>query len=323
MIARRACTPLLALALAAGACESTTDPDDLVALRPGSGGVFTDSSAIGDWDVVHLDLRFGYKLKNIALIRICLGPKFNHRCIKKIKLADDMLVGADDEATYSGDDLLGSRWDFAFTTDKQESTASLRLVGRDLVDTPGGALELVDFRIDRATVSGPLKDSLPPGTGPIPLCAPDPARDWSTHASLLGDLVYDTDGRFVARPDTLRISCTSGAIGRATTLGYRPDQLGLDGFTALVRALIADYCGTGESHAKQDDAFALADVWKIDDAIDPQREARWGSDGALCLHRPRDPQLDADAVREACGIPKCDAGPLGGAGEFALTSLPK
>jgi hypothetical protein len=324
MIARRACTPLLALTLAASACESTADTDDIVALRPGGGGgILTDTSAIGDWTLTHLDRRTSIDFKGTVLIRICLSPKFFHRCIKAIKIVDGLLVGEDEQGTYSGDDLLGSRWDLAFDTGALDSAASVRLVGREVVAVPGGgALELVDFRTDRATVTGPLANTLPPGTGPIPLCAPDPARGWTTHAALLRDVVYDTDGRFVARPDTLRISCTSGAIGRATTLGYHPEELGLDGFTALVRALIADYCGTGESQAAPADAFALADVWKIHGASAPLREARWGSEGALCLDQPRDPQLDADAVRDACGIPKCDGGPLGSAGELALTSLP-
>lgn len=323
MNARRAHMPLLALALAAG-CETTAGTDDLVTLRPGgSGQIFTDSSAIGDWAVVHLDRRFGFMIKGSVIERICLGPKFALRCLESIKLVDGVLVGEDDEGSYSGADLLGSRWDLRFATDGSDSTASVRLVGREVVGVPGGgALELVDFRTDRASVTGPLKDTLPPGTGPIPLCAPDPARGWTTNAALLRDVVYDGDGDFVARPDTVRIACTSGAIGRATTLGYRPEQLGLDGFTAVVRALIADYCGTGESHATPGDAFALADVWKIQGAGAPVREARWGSEGALCLDQPRDPQLDADAIRDACGLPKCDPGPLGGAGELALTSLP-
>lgn len=333
---RRACTPLLALALAAGGCDAVSDDADIddvdIAFRPGSGGILLDSASLGWFRFSELDSGFHHhSLRGVVLVRVCLAKKFLARCLAKIKLVDGKLVGSDDQGSYTGLDLVGSRWDLEFDTPDPvtgegdglpDSTASLRLVGRSVVPVAGGGtLELIDLRTDRATVTGPLKATLPAGNEPVPLCAPDPARGGATEAALLGDTSVDHDGSFSARPDTLHIACTSAAIGRARTLGYRPEALGLDAFEGLTRAFRADYCGTGESHATPGNGFAIADVWGIQSTTEPLHEARWSSAGALCLDHARNPTVDAAAIRGACGIPMCDSGPLGSDGEVAMTSL--
>ena len=79
--------------------------------------------------------------------------------------------------------------------------------------------------------------------------------------------------------------------------------------------------GTGAPPVAPGGAVALADVWGIQTTSAPLIEARWSSGGALCLDHVRDPNTDAAAVRDLCGIPTCSAGGLGSAGELALSSL--
>ncbi|MCA9635737.1 MAG: hypothetical protein KC420_06865, partial [Myxococcales bacterium] len=93
-------------------------------------------------------------------------------------------------------------------------------------------------------------------------------------------------------------------------------------FEAALRAVRADYCGDGESHAGSDAQALLADVWGIRGAFGSVPEARWSDGGALCLSHARDDDADAAAIRQACGIPTCGPGPLGSQGELLVSSLP-
>jgi len=324
---RRARLPLLALVLVAAACEVSVEAGDAdIALRPGGsggGGVLYDGTRIGGWSASEFVLHHYHR--GIRLRRVCLGKKFNERCLQTIGSVAGVLVGSDAQGTYSGLALVDSRWDLDFDAQGDgvaDSTASLKLAGRSVVAVPGGTLELIDLQIDRTSVTGALQGSLPPGTGPLPLCTPDPARGGATAAAVLGDVSFDpADASFSAHAGALHIACTSAAIGRATTLGYRPEAQGLDGFEAMVRALVGDYCGTGDPPVAPGGAVALADVWGIQTASAPLVEARWSSGGALCLDHVRDPNIDAAEVRDLCGIPTCSAGGLGSAGELALSSL--
>ncbi len=341
MITRlRADLSVLTLALAAAACDPIDgDPIDgdedagEIAFRPGNGGIVYDSAFIGGHDFSELDLR-RFPYRGTRLRAVCLRPALLSRCLTRLTVINGLLVGKDDNGTYTGGDLVDSRWTFDFdTTDPEtgkgdgvlDSSATVRLTSRSMVQVPGGgALELVDLRVDRASVTGPLKSRLPAGSEPLPVCAPDPSRGGATQAALLGDVSVDSDDRsFSPRSDTLHIACTSAAIGHGTVLGYRPEGIGLDGFAGMIRAVAGDYCGTGESFAAPADPVALADVWAIQGTLAPVREARWSSAGALCLDNARHPGVDAAAIRGACGIPKCSNGPLGAAGEVAVSSLPQ
>ena len=323
---RRTRLPLLALVLAAACGPDIETGDADIALRPGGsggGGVLYDGAHIGGWSANEFVLHHYHR--GIRLRRVCLGKKFNERCLQALGSVAGVLVGSDAQGTYSGLDLVDSRWDLDFDAQGDgvaDSTASLKLAGRSVVAVPGGTLELIDLQIDRTSVTGALQGSLPPGTGPLPLCTPDPARGGATAAAVLGDVSFDpADASFSAHAGALHIACTSAAIGRATTLGYRPEAQGLDGFEAMVRALVGDYCGTGDPPVAPGGAVALADVWGIQTASAPLVEARWSSGGALCLDHVRDPNIDAAEVRDLCGIPTCSAGGLGSAGELALSSL--
>ena len=325
----RAPIATLALALAATACDpaEANEVSPEIGFRPGSGGILYDSAFIGH-DISEFDLR-PTPYRRVLLHKICLRPSLFSRCLTEVKVINGLLVGKDESRTYTGSDLVDSRWTFDLDTGAgdgvMDSSVTLMLTSRNVVPVPGGrSLELVDLRVDRASVTGPLKGMLPPGSEPLPVCAPDPARGGATQAALLGDVSVDPDDRsFSARADTLHIACTSAAIGRGTMLGYRPEVIGLEGFEGMIRAVAGDYCGTGESFAAPNDPVAFTDVWGIQSASAPVREARWSSAGALCLNKVRHPGVDPATVRDICGIPQCTNGPLGAAGEVAVSTLPQ
>lgn len=335
MIPRRVSSSIfgLALALAAGAC----DPADAVGgadvrQRPAPGGIKYDTAAIGGFNFSALRIT-GEGEAKATLRKICLDADDVALCLKKFFYVDGVMRASDGQEDHAVADLIGSVWRVDVDTpDPQtgvgdgviDSEVPLHLVGRSIVDLPGGPQALVDLRVDLDGITGPLRDHLPPGGGLVPLCAPDPGRGGATEAALLGDLHLDPeDGSVKASPGTLRIACTSGATGRAVALGYHPQAIGLAGYEAVLRALRGDYCGDGGSFAAADDPFLLADVWGIRKTFGARREARWGNEGALCLGEARSDDADAAAIRGACGIPLCAAGPLGAAGEVLVTSMPK
>ena len=75
--------------------------------------------------------------------------------------------------------------------------------------------------------------------------------------------------------------------------------------TAMLRAIRADYCGTGEPNT----SFGVLLEFENDHhwlAIDPdpQPEAVWGEAGAICLDEPR--QVDRGSLPCAAELPYCD-----------------
>ena len=116
-------------------------------------------------------------------------------------------------------------------------------------------------------------------------------------------------GQLVAHPDLLVIGCVSGAIGKASLWGYRPDygplatHFGgpasttgpsdpLQAFETVVRMIRADYLGDGQSHTQDGNEVHLQDSLSGSSmALPPSatREARWSLNGAVCLEKSREP----------------------------------
>lgn len=307
MIARTSAPFALALALAAVGCGLDDEtPSGAVDFRPSPGGVLLDSSRIGDYPFSNLQVSGHPRL--VRVHRICLRDTFLFRCLTHVVVSNGRLHGSDGVRSYEGADFVGSRWDLDVdSTDADppepdyDSSVSMVLNGLRVV----GGLELVDLRVDLDSASGPLKDLIP-GGGTQTLCPPDPARGGVTEAALVADVYVDPeDGSVADDLGNLHIACTAGATGRAATLGYLPTTIGTAGYEAALRALRADYCGDGTSHAAVGDPFLLADRWGIQTAQSPASEARWTDAGALCLDRVRHPGADVAAIRQACGIPTC------------------
>lgn len=107
---------------------------------------------------------------------------------------------------------------------------------------------------------------------------------------------FTPDGRYVARPGRILITCTGGAEGKCVRFGYKPWRTAPDGsslepyYQACVRLVRADYGGDGVGHTRNGTRIDLFDRIGIQrDEIAPGMtlEAAFGPDGAVCVAHPR------------------------------------
>jgi hypothetical protein len=104
---------------------------------------------------------------------------------------------------------------------------------------------------------------------------------------------------YVAAPPNQPFStftCLSGALAKCMRLGYRPwaGEGQRELLEACIRAMRADYCGTGMSYTCAGTVFDVADASGIQrrEAHPPAGEtleADWTPEGARCLNTPRLP----------------------------------
>jgi hypothetical protein len=111
---------------------------------------------------------------------------------------------------------------------------------------------------------------------------------------------FTPDGRYVARPGRILITCTGGAEGKCVRFGYQPWRTLPDGtslepyYQACVRLVRADYGGDGIGHTRNGTPIDLFDRIGIQrDEIGPGMtlEAAFAPDGAVCVAHPRLPDL--------------------------------
>ena len=174
------------------------------------------------------------------------------------------------------------------------------LIGAVIVaSTPEG--ETTEFRIDRIVPDARHK------TGDVQLytfsvrdaegawreyCTPDP-DGISGGFPLAG--TWRSDGKHVR--GGFSVTCTSGAIGKCVTFGYRPwarDARGRslwDAHQACVRMLRADYCGNGNAHTRNGVHIDIVDAYGLMAERSPELsfEAAWTPDGAACVSHVRLP----------------------------------
>ncbi len=149
---------------------------------------------------------------------------------------------------------------------------------------------------------------------------------------LLGMYWDQATGNRIDDDQSLTLACKGGALEKCTHIGYRPwatafDCTGLiplwncsqvslrDYHQACTRMLRADYCGNGVSYTV---TGTLLDIY---DYLDPpitlreelwQTEARWTAAGAMCLSKPRHPELwaggcpDPNQPSNLLKLPKCN-----------------
>jgi hypothetical protein len=121
---------------------------------------------------------------------------------------------------------------------------------------------------------------------------------------------FAQDGRYVAEPGRLLITCTGGAEGKCVRFGYKPWRHGPNGvslgryYQACVRLVRADYCGDGIGHTRNGTPIDLFDKIGIqhDEAAPGMSfEAAWGPEGAVCVRHTRFPQMpDLSALAAQC-----------------------
>lgn len=129
------------------------------------------------------------------------------------------------------------------------------------------------------------------------------------------------NGRHVAEPGSLSITCSSGVQAKCLRAGYWPwdDSRGagegLKLFQACTRMFRADYCGDGVAWTRDGMAIDFFDAYGIEKPEDPATmpfEAAWGEDGAVCVHHTRVPdRVGLGGLKALC--PPLAARPLGDA----------
>jgi hypothetical protein len=136
------------------------------------------------------------------------------------------------------------------------------------------------------------------------LCLPDPEGErWAF--PLAG--AWTEAGEHLPHPGAFSVTCTSGAIGKCVRAGYKPWAAAADGtplwdhHQACVRLFRADYCGDGVGHTRDGTRIGLYDRLGVqEDEPGPgmRFEAAWGPRGAVCVARPRVPDLLAPEALE-------------------------
>lgn len=124
------------------------------------------------------------------------------------------------------------------------------------------------------------------------------------------------------REQSITVTCSSGAVGKCASFGYRPWARGAQGeslvrlHAACVRMVRADYCGDGKAHTKAGttidsyDDYGIQTRGLMDDAS-YMFEAGWTEQGAVCVHHTRWAELlSQEQLLEQCPfltrIPVCD-----------------
>jgi hypothetical protein len=152
--------------------------------------------------------------------------------------------------------------------------------------------------------------------GPTPYCPAD-AAGRALGFPMAGS--WTPGGMHLHAPGQVSVICLGTAAARCVELGYRPWRKGPGGsdlwdyHQACVRALRADYCGTGGSHGDARDRLALYDrlgIQRLRAADGMSYEAAWGADGASCVSHIRPPaRMTLKDLRTECAnLPKARLG---------------
>ena len=265
------------LALAAG-CDMPGPGDDgeeqdAVFLRPGGGGgIWLNTSAIGSHAFAALDLKKSAH-DGVRLDRVLVKQGANKFVVvDRVKGVDGEIQAGRGTTNFSGQQLVGSKWELTLLVNGTETPATMWISGAtnnhgawqytfQHHDEQGNVANLCDTDADGKAVAVPI-------------------ADMTVNAST-GDLT--------SRNNTLYLACTSGAIGKAVTWGYSPWDIGMNDFEATVRVVRADYCGDGQSWTIPGTGLQIEDAWGVSDFADPTatNEAVWGASGALCIATTR------------------------------------
>jgi hypothetical protein len=179
---------------------------------------------------------------------------------------------------------------------------AIEAVERDAND-PSGEIEL--YKIRRLD-TGP----------PIPYCA-TVGKEEVLAFPMAG--IWTAAGDHQHEDGAFSVACAGSAEAKCVELGYRPWRQAPDGTSlwdyheACVRALRADYCGTGRAHVRDDAPVALYDrigLQSLRTSSGYSFEAAWGPRGAACVRHPRPPTALTlkDLQTECANLPKTRLG---------------
>ncbi len=212
----------------------------------------------------------------------------------KLGLAAMLAAAAAPAMSFAQGRLTAEGTEFVLLMADGRALRSAELVGATLrVSARGRAIDVTIRSVedDRDAVGGRVvlhhlvvKDQ---GGKPVDLCAPD------AQGRSRGFPVPDGRGGF-------DLTCTSGAIGKCIRWGYRPweEQAGGPPLRDLHQTCVymtrADYGGDGSTATREGTIVFVCDrfgVRRCDVEAPLAFEAAWGVAGAICVARPRIPEL--------------------------------
>ena len=277
------------------------EAEGVVSLRPVGGGVWLNTSSIGskafsEFDMTGL-LHDGVRLTGALLKR----PNNQWLTVTAGEVVDGQLRAKVGNTTYTGAALVGSRWkfqipnyDYGYDDDDDQDD------GYD--DNAVRNVELWISAYTEVAVNEGLYtfQTLNEQGQPSFICDADAG---GSHAAIpVRDIsVNRVTGQITARPKTAYLACTSGAIGKAITWGYKPWQRTLTDFEVATRMVRADYCFDGKSWTQDGTVLQVRDVYNINNFVydTEPTEVVWTKTGVACLTQPRNAIYTAPQV--TCG----------------------
>ena len=296
----------LALACDPDVIEDGVD-DVAVDLRPGGGGgIWLNTSSIGSKAFSEFDLtgqlHDGVRLTGVLIKR----PNNQWSTATSGEVIDGQLRAKVGTTVYTGAALVGSRWkiqipeyDYDYDDDDDGDDDD----GDD--DDDDNSVRNVEIWISAYTQVALNEglytfQTLDENGQPSHVCDADAS---GSHAAIpvRNITVNRVTGDVNPRSSTAYLACTSGAIGKAITWGYKPWQRSLPDFEVATRMVRADYCFNGGSWTTEGTALQVRDSYNINDfAIDSEpTEVVWTTTGAACLTQPRSVTYAAPQV--TCG----------------------
>jgi hypothetical protein len=270
------------------------------------GGVWLNTSSIGSKAFSEFDLtgqlHDGVRLTGALLKR----PNNQWATISTGEVVDGQLRAKVGNTTYTGAALIGSRWklqipDYDYDHDDDDDD-----------DDDDNGVRNVEIWVSAYTQIAPNEglytfQTLDEQGQPTYICDADSS---GSHAAIpVRDITVNrVTGHISARPKTAYLACTSGAIGKAITWGYKPWQRSLTDFEVATRMVRADYCFDGNSWTQTGTALQIRDAYDINDfafATEPT-EVVWTRTGVACLTQPRNITYAAPQI--TCGgqaLPIC------------------
>lgn len=321
-------TFLTSLALTLGACDADTVEgfgEGSNEFRPGVGTFSMNTSFIGETaDFGEMNLR-GEVHKFSQLTKVCFDAA-RSPCINPQKdslwLDDIGQINAQGYAgQFSGTQFENSRWYLNLDYDRNgtlDSTIILKITKVVAKFEPNTKTDYWEYHwaYETLTATGLVVKYIKPNEQPTPMCAPDEDKEGSTFESVASiqlsasvDTTPATDGVVKKAEHVMLSACYGGALAKAYVgWGYpRPQHIGYEQFTNVIRVLRADYCNTGESFTAPGQALTVSDGlgynWQFDASLPLEGRATF-SGGWECISRPR--MVDVSDVTSACAIPICD-----------------
>jgi len=261
----------------------------------GYGGVWLNTSAIGSQPFSEMDLggalHDGVQVTGVEV----KGPNDVWIAADKTEVVDGTLRIKAGKFVYTGAALVGARWHVNRVDEEGVVVPREIWIAEVQVISPKEARYVFQTHDDDDQV--------------MYLCEADALG--SHGAAVIKDVTIDPFTAAMApRKKTAYFACTSGAVGKAITWGYRPWERSLAEFATAVRVVRADYCFDGMSWTEPGTTLQLKDRWHINTFLSAAAttEVVWTKKGIACLTQPRTLTYTPDQVTcNGKAIPSCPA----------------